>query len=176
MDATLAKVQTEKKRKPPTIPHIPAPPLESDTEHIYETIPEDIEVEPLYCSPYESAGGSGVGGQFVEQWLKFNNQGQTVAAAMSRKPRRGCDNNGDGTTLIKKCNSSGEDPENSSSAYNTGGSCNSNQHLTLNLLSPSADRDTRRSTLVLCPPEPARPRPYQTMPLVGDPDPCAKCW
>jgi hypothetical protein len=159
LDSTL----TTKKRKPPTIPHIPAPPLESDTEHIYETIPEDIELEPLYCSPYESAGASS---NIVEQWLKYNNQGGT--AVTNRKNRRNCDNSG----TVKKCNSSGEDHENSSSAYNTG-SCNSNnQHLTLNLLSPSADRDTRRSTLVLCPPEVANSSHNKTNQAN---DACTKC-
>lgn len=29
--------------------------VEYDTEHIYETIPEDSESEPFYCSPYESS-------------------------------------------------------------------------------------------------------------------------
>lgn len=100
-------VSKDVKRKPPQLPHIPCPP-ESDTEHIYETIPEngDSEIEPIYSSPYESNDQN-----IIEQWLKDQ------------------DNiwkNGKKTTSKPEKKGSDEEHENSSSAYNTGGSCNSN--------------------------------------------------
>lgn len=109
------------KRKPPQLPHIPAPP-ESDTEHIYETIPEsvDSELEPIYSCPYES-GDSNI----IEQWLKAQENGwNSQAKENTGKEVKSKENKT--KTKSSKSNSSGEEHENSSSAYNTGGSCNSN--------------------------------------------------
>lgn len=44
--------------------------IESDTEHIYETIPEDIEPEPLYCSPYDHVAGDQT--PLIEEWIRLN--------------------------------------------------------------------------------------------------------
>lgn len=138
------------KRKPPQLPAFPSPPnIDSDTEHIYETIPEDSEPEPIYCSPYEGSDQS-----VVEQWLKMNNnqtQPQTTKALLALMKQKMGMTNGSKTSpqqetkvwqKTTKSNSSGEDHENSSSAYNTGGSCNSN-HLTLEL-NFSPDKDMSR--------------------------------
>lgn len=90
--------------------------LETETEHIYETIPEDSETEPIYCSPYE-----GDDKNLIEKWLKINECKQKNQKQQNNKNNK-----------IVKNNSSGDDCENSSSAYNTGGSTNSN-NLTLEL-------------------------------------------
>lgn len=140
-------------RKPPQFPQIPAPPpIDSDTEHIYETIPEDSESEPIYCSPYEASDQS-----IVEQWLKMNginnNQKQVLLKKMSNGSngvKQSPSQETKSWQKTTKSNSSGEEHENSSSAYNTGGSCNSNNHLTLEL-NFSPDKDMSRSTMVLCP-------------------------
>lgn len=125
------------KRKPPQLPHIPAPP-ESDTEHIYETIPEsvDSELEPIYSCPYDG-GDSNI----IEQWLKSHDAGWKETKSKENKAK----------SKSSKSNSSGEEHENSSSAYNTGGSCNSNP-LTFELACSldAKQKDTYRSTLVLC--------------------------
>lgn len=97
---------------PPKLPNV-KPQIESETEHIYETIPEDFEAEPIYCSPYE-----GDDKNVVEKWLKINSCHKKSTKQQNNK--------------IVKHSSSGEDCENSSSAYNTGGSTNSN-NLTLEL-------------------------------------------
>uniref|UniRef100_A0A336LYS1 CSON008323 protein n=1 Tax=Culicoides sonorensis TaxID=179676 RepID=A0A336LYS1_CULSO len=143
------------KKAPPQFPQIPAPPpIDSDTEHIYETIPEDSESEPIYCSPYEASDQS-----IVEQWLKMNGINNNQKQILIKKMSNGTGGNGikqspsQETKLWQKTtksNSSGEEHENSSSAYNTGGSCNSNNHLTLEL-NFSPDKDMSRSTMVLCP-------------------------
>lgn len=129
-------------------------PIESDTEHIYETIPEDIESEPFYCLPYEA-----IEQNLVEQWLEMQHCQQQILLRQqqlndvetpaktagirggSKKDRSGLllqqikaiSNNmrfqPSSSSKTMKSNSSGEDHENSSSAYNTGGSCNSNNHL-----------------------------------------------
>lgn len=115
---------------------------ESETEHIYETIPEstDTDVEPIYCCPYEENP--------VEQWLItqdncWNPQGNETAKECKSKEKR---------SKSLKSNSSGEEHENSSSAYNTGGSSNSN-HLTFELACnlDSKQKNVYKSTLVLCP-------------------------
>lgn len=120
LDHRMQNIQLVKidKRKPPQLPHIPAP-LESDTEHIYETIPEsvDSELEPIYSCPYEAAENN-----VIEQWLKsqdqtWNQQQYKETMSTDNKKQR---------SKSSKSNSSGEEHENSSSAYNTGGSCNSN--------------------------------------------------
>lgn len=41
--------------------------VDLETEHIYETIPEDAELEPIYCSPCKNNDSN-----LVEQWLKMN--------------------------------------------------------------------------------------------------------
>ncbi|KRT85749.1 PDZ domain-containing protein, partial [Oryctes borbonicus] len=116
---------------------------ESETEHIYETIPEstDTEVEPIYCCPYEENP--------VEQWLItqdncWNPQGNEAAKEIKSKEKT--------RSKSLKSNSSGEEHENSSSAYNTGGSSNSN-HLTFELACnlDSKQKNMYTSTLVLCP-------------------------
>lgn len=105
----LVNKTTDIKRKPPQLPHIPVP-TESDTEHIYETIPEngDSEIEPIYSSPYESDQN------IIEQWLKDQDNIWKSKKNTAPKP------------VDKVKNGSDEEHENSSSAYNTGGSCNSN--------------------------------------------------
>lgn len=112
------------KRKPPQLPHIPAPP-ESDTEHIYETIPEsvDSELEPIYSCPYEAGQEN-----LIEQWLKAQDNGPDwmPVSETSREARKSKEKDKEKDKTSSKSNSSGEEHENSSSAYNTGGSCNSN--------------------------------------------------
>lgn len=148
------------RRKPPQLPHIPAPP-ESDTEHIYETIPEsgESEIEPIYSCPYEANKEENL----IEQWLKAqdSNWKPKMKESTSREIK---DNSKDVIKEKAKCkssksNSSGEEHENSSSAYNTGGSCNSNP-LTFELAYSvdTKQKDTCRSTLILCqPPGPEEP-------------------
>lgn len=41
----------------------------NEIEHIYETIPEYAEMEPIYCSPYETQAHSQ---NIIEQWIKLN--------------------------------------------------------------------------------------------------------
>lgn len=133
----------QQKRRLPQFPYIP-PPIESDTEHIYETIPEDSELEPIYCAPYKSNDEPP---NAVEQWLKMSNGCQNgnfhrpCSFPATQKQ----------ANWTAKSNSSADDHENSSSAYNTGGSCNSNTlTLELNLNTDGKDQEQYRSTLVLC--------------------------
>ncbi|XP_060537378.1 PDZ domain-containing protein 4 isoform X2 [Cylas formicarius] len=144
------------KRKPPQFPHIPAPP-ESDTEHIYETIPEDSlidgEIEPIYSCPYEPSEEN-----MIEQWLKVHQEDVWVAATQKESLNEEEEIIRDGKESKKskskgaKSNSSGEEHENSSSAYNTGGSSNSNP-LTFELAATqdAKQKNVYRSTLILCP-------------------------
>lgn len=141
-----SELSTQQKRRLPQFPYIP-PPIESDTEHIYETIPEDSELEPIYCAPYKANDEPP---NAVEQWLKMSNGCQNVnfhrpcsfPAATQKQTN---------WTKTVKSNSSADDHENSSSAYNTGGSCNSNTlTLELNLNTDGKDQEQYRSTLVLC--------------------------
>lgn len=123
-------VKLDKRKPPPQLPHIPAPP-ESDTEHIYETIPEsmDSELEPIYSCPYEMDGDDNM----IEHWLK-NHQDHDIDVdddwlqqmKEHKQFKEHKDNNKITKSKSSKSNSSGEEHENSSSAYNTGGSCNSN--------------------------------------------------
>lgn len=139
------KSSEQQKRRLPQFPYIP-PPIESDTEHIYETIPEDSELEPIYCAPYK---GNDDPPNAVEQWLKMSNgcQNVTVHRPCSFPATQKQAN----WTKTVKSNSSADDHENSSSAYNTGGSCNSNTlTLELNLNTDGKDQEQYRSTLVLC--------------------------
>ncbi|XP_017774042.1 PREDICTED: E3 ubiquitin-protein ligase PDZRN3 isoform X2 [Nicrophorus vespilloides] len=147
LDHRMQNIQLVKsdKRKPPQLPHIPAP-VESDTEHIYETIPEsvDSELEPIYSCPYEANDEN-----MVEQWLKaqdtdWNGQPKEIVVTKETKAKE------KSRSKSSKSNSSGEEHENSSSAYNTGGSCNSNP-LTFELAC-SLESKHNRSTLILCPP------------------------
>lgn len=119
LDHRMQNIQLVKldKRKPPELPHIPAP-IESDTEHIYETIPEsaDSELEPIYSCPYEAEEDN-----LIQQWLKTQ---ETEWNAKDDRPQK--DKKEKVVAKSSKSNSSGEEHENSSSAYNTGGSCNSN--------------------------------------------------
>lgn len=119
----------------------------SETEHIYETIPES-DSEPIYSSPYEH-----------QRWPHSNNQGTTTVQQPQNQTK---------WHSSSKSNSSGEEKD-SSSAYNTGESCNSNP-LTLEL--HQGERDHHKSTLVLCPPKPAANLPQQKIgctcpPLTG---------
>lgn len=119
------------------------PQMDSDTEHIYETIPEDSESEPIYCSPYRGETDSEQ--NLVHEWLNIKGDG----------PKRCNDTKGNWTRSTKS-NSSIEDHENSSSAYNTGGSCNSNHQLTLEL--SDTNNDDGNKTLVFCPTKHLKPK------------------
>ncbi|XP_050480623.1 PDZ domain-containing RING finger protein 4 isoform X2 [Bombus huntii] len=142
----------------------------SETEHIYETIPES-DSEPIYSSPYEHH----------RHWHHANHTSSVVATAqptITTVPLPPTTivstiaiaitttaNTTTSNTVIQysqnqanqsgrwycssKSNSSGEEKD-SSSAYNTGESCNSNP-LTLEL--QRGERDHHKSTLVLCPPK-----------------------
>lgn len=112
--------------------------IESETEHIYETIPEDSESEPIYCSPYRCENSEQ---QLVEEWLS-DHQKRTSSG---KSP----------WSRTTKSVSSMEDHENSSSAYNTGGSCNSNHQLTLDLSDSGKDGN---KTLTFCPTKHIPPR------------------
>lgn len=149
IESTLksSEVSCQQKRRLPQFPYIP-PPIESDTEHIYETIPEDSELEPIYCAPYKANDDPP---NAVEQWLKMSNGGQNVnfhrPCSLPATQKQANSN----WTKTAKSNSSADDHENSSSAYNTGGSCNSNTlTLELNLNTDGKDQEQYRSTLVLC--------------------------
>lgn len=143
------------KRKAPQLPHIPPP--ESDTEHIYETIPEDSivdgEIEPIYSCPYEPGDDS-----MIEQWLKVHQDEVWLGPTAKESLNDGEESKDEKKEPIKpkskppKSNSSGEEHENSSSAYNTGGSSNSNP-LTFELAATQdgKQKNVYRSTLILCP-------------------------
>ncbi|KAJ6641247.1 E3 ubiquitin-protein ligase PDZRN3 [Pseudolycoriella hygida] len=139
------ELSCQQKRRLPQFPYIP-PPVESDTEHIYETIPEDSELEPIYCAPYKSNDDPP---NAVEQWLKMSNGCQNVN--FHRPVSFPATQKQANWSKTVKSNSSADDHENSSSAYNTGGSCNSNTlTLELNLNTDGKDQERYRSTLVLC--------------------------
>uniref|UniRef100_A0AAR5PF42 PDZ domain-containing protein n=1 Tax=Dendroctonus ponderosae TaxID=77166 RepID=A0AAR5PF42_DENPD len=142
------------KRKAPQLPHIPPP--ESDTEHIYETIPEnsviDGEIEPIYSCPYEPGDDN-----MIEQWLKVHQEEVWVTtpgkdANIDAEDKEEKKESVKSKSKAPKSNSSGEEHENSSSAYNTGGSSNSNP-LTFELAATqdSKQKNIYRSTLILCP-------------------------
>lgn len=120
------------------------PQIDSDTEHIYETIPEDSESEPIYCSPYR--GDTDTEQSLVHEWLNMKDgQKRCIGDAKASN-----------WTRSTKSNSSVEDHENSSSAYNTGGSCNSNHQLTLEL--SDTNNDDGNKTLVFCPTKHLQPK------------------
>ncbi|XP_018338845.1 PREDICTED: E3 ubiquitin-protein ligase PDZRN3 [Trachymyrmex septentrionalis] len=111
----------------------------SDSEHIYETIPE-LDSEPIYSSPYE---------HHQQHWTQQTNYAMTTQHNGTAKTylTNGQQNQKWHSSL--KSNSSGEEKD-SSSAYNTGESCHSNP-LTLEL--HEGKRDHYKSTLVLCSPK-----------------------
>ncbi|XP_018359024.1 PREDICTED: PDZ domain-containing protein 4 [Trachymyrmex cornetzi] len=111
----------------------------SDSEHIYETIPES-DSEPIYSSPYE---------HHQQHWTQKTNHAMTTQhnGTAQNYLTSGQQNQKWHSSL--KSNSSGEEKD-SSSAYNTGESCHSNP-LTLEL--HEGERDHYKSTLVLSPPK-----------------------
>ncbi|XP_070158430.1 PDZ domain-containing RING finger protein 4 isoform X1 [Polyergus mexicanus] len=119
----------------------------SDTEHIYETIPES-DSEPIYSSPYEHHQ------HWTQQSNHVTTQVQHSSGATQNHLSAGGQQNQKWSS--SKSNSSGEEKD-SSSAYNTGESCHSNP-LTLEL--QQGERDHHKSTLVLCPP-PKTPQQQQ---------------
>lgn len=124
--------------------------IDSETEHIYETIPEDSESEPIYCSPYR--GETDSESNLVHEWLNLKGE------QLQQQQKRCIDAGSSKTnwTRSTKSNSSVEDHENSSSAYNTGGSCNSNHQLTLELSDTHLDDGNK--TLVFCPTKHLQPK------------------
>lgn len=147
-----------------------------ESEHIYETIPEDSESEPLYCSPYQSSNymtamGSCSSGDVLEmqhqtqrvaQWLGLKSQisSRSVHTLSGGRPSlntkqqnrianrvytlrsaitnttSGSSSSGAGYSACgyingrndnenQNTNQNQEEVDNSSSAYNTGGSNNS---------------------------------------------------
>lgn len=133
---SAAKSHTHR-RLPALFPTSPSA-IESETEHIYETIPEDSESEPIYCCPYK---GDDTEQRLVEEWLTDHQK----RSSNGKSP----------WSRTTKSNSSMEDHENSSSAYNTGGSCNSNHQLTLDLSDSNKDGN---KTLVFCPTKHVQPQ------------------
>ncbi|KAF5270812.1 hypothetical protein FQA39_LY08329 [Lamprigera yunnana] len=113
-------------------------PSESDSEHIYETIPESADsiLEPIYSYPYESQEDN-IKFQF---YVEKSDEGRTPKD--EKKQLKSVHNN----CIKSNCNE--EEHDNSSSAYNTGGSCNSNL-LTVELSCGANQKDNYRSTLVL---------------------------
>lgn len=138
--ANAIKLSSAPRRYPTQYP----PQIDSDTEHIYETIPEDSESEPIYCSPYRGETDSEQ--NLVHEWLNMKDE----------QKLRCIDGKTGNWTRSTKSNSSVEDHENSSSAYNTGGSCNSNHQLTLEL--SDTNNDDGNKTLVFCPMKHLQPK------------------
>ncbi|XP_029043187.2 PDZ domain-containing protein 4 [Osmia bicornis bicornis] len=148
----------------------------SETEHIYETIPES-DSEPIYSSPYEhrhwpqpnrsatisttlpASTITATATMTVTTTVIISTATTTTSANTSPATTISATNPPTiGLTIVpqtgrwycsSKSNSSGEEKD-SSSAYNTGESCNSNP-LTLEL--QRGERDHHKSTLVLCPPK-----------------------
>lgn len=137
-NSSVANKSLQQRQLPAIYPNASTP-IESETEHIYETIPEDSESEPIYCSPYR---GDDNEQQLVEEWLTDH---QKRSSTGGKSP----------WSRTTKSVSSMEDHENSSSAYNTGGSCNSNHQLTLDLSDSCKDGN---KTLTFCPTKHVPPR------------------
>lgn len=181
-----------------------------DSEHIYETIPEDSESEPLYCSPYQSSNYMTACSsadvlkmqqqtQRVAQWLGIKEQITTRSAhtlasrpsAYNKHLRHRLSNRVYTlrSAITNTSSSSGvaysacghnnidsdinnqnhnvdhyqlhEEVENSSSAYNTGGSNNSaSPRQNFNL-----DNDNSTTTIVTIPKTPSSKNPLPTSPL-----------
>ncbi|XP_018326054.1 E3 ubiquitin-protein ligase PDZRN3 isoform X2 [Agrilus planipennis] len=117
---------------------------DSDTEHIYETIPES-DLEPIYSYPYEPDQEN-----ILKKWLVTKGTDWPHPQARDCKERDAKIKDSQIRSKSSKSNSS-EEHENSSSAYNTGGSSNSN-HLTFELgcYADPRQTETYRSTLILC--------------------------
>ncbi|KAF7993507.1 hypothetical protein HCN44_010102 [Aphidius gifuensis] len=107
----------------------------SDTEHIYETIPES-DNEPIYSSPYESK-------------LNIRKNETSTTSTLTTATTTTTTQHEHRSSKSSKSNSSIEEKD-SSSAYNTGESCHSNNQLVLELQKSTDSRDIRGSTLVLC--------------------------
>ncbi|XP_037809809.1 slo-interacting protein 1 [Lucilia sericata] len=169
-----------------------------ETEHIYETIPEDPESEPFYCSPYDSSvyvnAMTSCSSSTITDALQHLQQKQRVAQWLGIKPlqdlcattaprqsvrssygggRSSAFFNKSGTGTVRSAittltngsvdcivgnitlpgNCQLEDQDNSSSAYNTGGSNNSVSPLTL-MLNPKnrSDQSHTLATSVINPP------------------------
>ncbi|XP_076394492.1 SLo interacting protein 1 isoform X2 [Megachile rotundata] len=147
----------------------------NETEHIYETIPES-DSEPIYSSPYEHrhwpqsnhcvalATPTTAATVTATATTTLTTTPTVTAFANASLPITlpittiSTTNASVVPTIVpqigrwycsSKSNSSGEEKD-SSSAYNTGESCNSNP-LTLEL--QRGERDHHKSTLVLCPPK-----------------------
>ncbi|KAG5316742.1 PDZD4 protein, partial [Acromyrmex insinuator] len=111
----------------------------SDSEHIYETIPES-DSEPIYSSPYEHR---------QQHWTQQTNHPMTTQHNGTVQNYLTSGQQNQKWHSSSKSNSSGEEKD-SSSAYNTGESCHSNP-LTLEL--HEGEKDHYKSTLVLCSPK-----------------------
>ncbi|XP_031370753.1 AF4/FMR2 family member 4-like, partial [Apis dorsata] len=136
----------------------------SETEHIYETIPES-DSEPIYSSPYEHHRhwhGHSSNNHHERPSVVATSQTTTVSSTNANainvasstviqytQTGQGNQTSAGRWYCSSKSNSSGEEKD-SSSAYNTGESCNSNP-LTLEL--QRGEKDHHKSTLVLCPPK-----------------------
>lgn len=116
--------------------------VDSETEHIYETIPEYSESEPIYCSPHESQVDL-VRVQPkppVMRWSKSFSAKDKITRNRTQQQRLSggddnhCDNSNTGQF--------------SSSPFNTTDSGNSNKFLTLEFCA----NECQGSTLVLCAP------------------------
>ncbi|KAG5322112.1 PDZD4 protein, partial [Pseudoatta argentina] len=111
----------------------------SDSEHIYETIPES-DSEPIYSSPYEHR---------QQHWTQQTNHAMTMQHNGTVQNYLTSGQQNQKWHFSSKSNSFGEEKD-SSSAYNTGESCHSNP-LTLEL--HEGEKDHYKSTLVLCSPK-----------------------
>lgn len=109
--------------------------IDSDTEHIYETIPEYSETEPIYCSPHESNLDLKNTAPNMSQSLKVR-----CSKSFPNKPTKARHSSGD-----DNC-----DNQFSSSPFNTTDSGNSNsKFLTLEFCA-NEKSSHQSSTLVLC--------------------------
>ncbi|XP_055858098.1 slo-interacting protein 1-like [Episyrphus balteatus] len=107
-------------------------------EHIYETIPEDADSDVYYCSPYE-----GVNERRVEEWLKSIGCPNSNVNSGIHMDKNRIEIHPVNLRLQKQNNTILDDYDNSSSAYNTGGSCSS-AFLALESNKPSVDYQNDR--------------------------------
>lgn len=125
--------------------------VDSETEHIYETIPEYSETEPIYCSPHDS---------HVDLMRHHQAQQQQPIMRFSKsfsardKSRTSCGQNGLAKMLKHRLSSGDDNCDNknqfSSSPFNTTDSGNS-KFLTLEFCA-NERAHCQGSTLVLCAP------------------------
>lgn len=124
--------------------------VDSETEHIYETIPEYSETEPIYCSPHDSH----------VDLIKMQQQNPPVmrwSKSFSAKDRSRTGAPSTATKAHRQRLSSGDDNncdnknQFSSSPFNTTDSGNSKKFLTLEFCA-SERAQCQGSTLVLCGP------------------------